>query len=111
MTVDNDFRFDALLKLLKILSFGLLFAYMGFGLIVKITKIPRQRRSHKKSKMKLFIKTAYYLVVIVFAKLSILDFSECSEHIYRKDIIVSYVSVWFRYQSVRCCDCPDGLAF
>ena len=99
MTVDNDFRFDALLKLLKILSFGLLFAYMGFGLIVKITKIPRQRRSHKKSKMKLFIKTAYYLVVIVFAKLSILDF------------VVSYVSVWFRYQSVRCCDCPDGLAF
>lgn len=43
MTVDNGFRFDALLKLLKILSFDLLFANMGFGLIVKIIKILRQR--------------------------------------------------------------------
>ena len=39
-TIENVFRFDATSDFLKtVCSFGLLFAQMGFGLIIKMIKI------------------------------------------------------------------------
>ena len=39
-TIENDLRFDATSDFLKkFCSFGLLFAQMGFGLIIKMIKI------------------------------------------------------------------------
>ena len=42
ITIDIGFRFDAPLE--KFSSFELLFDQMGFGLIIKMIKIPNQRR-------------------------------------------------------------------
>ena len=42
-TIENDFCFDATSDLLKkFCSFGLLFAQMGFGLIMRMVKISNQ---------------------------------------------------------------------
>ena len=42
-TIKNDFRFDATSDFLKkFCSFGLLFAQIGFGLIIKMIKISNQ---------------------------------------------------------------------
>ena len=42
ITIDIGFRFDAPLE--KFSNFGLLFDQMGFGLIIKMIKIPNKRR-------------------------------------------------------------------
>ena len=88
ITIDIGFRFDAPLK--KFWSFGLLFDQMGFGLIIKMLKIPNQRRIQNSVEV-FYENRKLFRLFVFFGKNKHPRCLMCSEYTYAKS---SYCLIW-----------------